>query len=384
MEAKQKRSFAQAFASIWNTYKFPLLLGVGWLLLLFVSITVFLNIWGSSRTVTSVLSDWDGGWYISVARDGYQKPPYLSQANVAFFPLFPLLISLLAKTGLSLEISAITITWISFVLALCALYRFTLTRWGKRTAVLSSLFLCFNPASIFLGMAYTESLFLFLSVMAIGLALHKHFLWAALFAGLASGTRSVGLIISILVIYLFVLHNLSSRIYSLKASLSVVLATLFSLSGFILFSWYLNSHTGDPLAFTSVQKFWWRGSGAAGLLNEARYFIGWIKEGATLPVFTFGLMWLTLPISAFTLWVLAKKREFSLLFFVAGGVLLPLVTGTITSMNRYALILFPIYCVFAVSLKKFRLASVGAVFLGLLFFFLSCAVLTHPSHPFMG
>jgi hypothetical protein len=38
-----------------------------------------------------MLSRWDAGWYVEIARDGYRYEPGVP-SNAAFFPLYPLLI----------------------------------------------------------------------------------------------------------------------------------------------------------------------------------------------------------------------------------------------------------------------------------------------------
>jgi len=38
-----------------------------------------------------MLSRWDAGWYLEIARDGYRYEPGVP-SNAAFFPLYPLLI----------------------------------------------------------------------------------------------------------------------------------------------------------------------------------------------------------------------------------------------------------------------------------------------------
>src|SRR5437868_7228260 len=45
----------------------------------------------TSHPWVNMLSRWDAGWYVEIARDGYRYEPG-SPSNVAFFPLYPLLI----------------------------------------------------------------------------------------------------------------------------------------------------------------------------------------------------------------------------------------------------------------------------------------------------
>ena len=70
--------------------------------------TLWLDIWGV----------WDTGWYLSIAVDGYSAAPILgSQANYAFFPLYPFLMKLLGFVIMDNYISGIIISNISLLIS---------------------------------------------------------------------------------------------------------------------------------------------------------------------------------------------------------------------------------------------------------------------------
>jgi hypothetical protein len=65
----------------------------------------------------------DGSWYISVARDGYEKKPFdlEKEHNWAFFPLYPLTIRAVASVTGQYRLMAIALSNLFFFLALILL-----------------------------------------------------------------------------------------------------------------------------------------------------------------------------------------------------------------------------------------------------------------------
>src|SRR5581483_9863412 len=87
-----------------------------------------------------VLTEWDGAWYVWVADRGYPTAGQLSHhlSDVAFFPLFPMLIPATAR-----------VTWhLSARLA------------GRRVADRAVALFVFFPGAFVLSMAYAEPLML--------------------------------------------------------------------------------------------------------------------------------------------------------------------------------------------------------------------------------
>jgi hypothetical protein len=113
------------------------------------------------------LSQWDTFWYVHIAEYGYVSdwPPTRwnpDKANVAFFPAFPLLISVAHRvTGLGFDASALLVSQLACV-AFWQMFLLTLTRLAlsraARVAVCALVF-C-HPAAFFLIAGYSESLFL--------------------------------------------------------------------------------------------------------------------------------------------------------------------------------------------------------------------------------
>ena len=54
----------------------------------------------TSHPWVNMLSRWDAGWYVEIARDGYRYEPG-SPSNAAFFPLYPVLIRVIQCAAFS-------------------------------------------------------------------------------------------------------------------------------------------------------------------------------------------------------------------------------------------------------------------------------------------
>lgn len=135
--------------------------------------------------------NWDGWIYVDIAQHGYRA---LGQA--AFFPLYPLLTRAVAfclggHTALAALLVANAASFGAYGLLLLLVER----EFGPVAARRTLLFLLCFPASFFLAAAYTESLFLLLSLGTF-IALRRHaWLAAGILTALASLTRPVGVLL---------------------------------------------------------------------------------------------------------------------------------------------------------------------------------------------
>ena len=150
--------------------------------------------WDTARlhdvgTLVDVLARWDSNWFLRIAEDGYSWP----SATPAFFPLYPLLTGALGRVlaghfVLAGAVVSLTAAAAAFVL----LHRLTVARLGAASADRAVLFLAVAPMSLFLGVVYSESLFLALAIGCFLAAERGRLGWAAGLAGLALLTRPQG------------------------------------------------------------------------------------------------------------------------------------------------------------------------------------------------
>lgn len=144
------------------------------------------------------LLEWDGGWFIRVATDGYahgysyDDSGHLVGNGLAFFPLYPLLIRAVAATGLSPQTAALAVSWLASAVAAVLLHLLATSLYSRRVGYALVVLACAQPMSVVFSMAYSEGLFLALAAGML-LAAHRQSWLAAGALGLATAlTRPTG------------------------------------------------------------------------------------------------------------------------------------------------------------------------------------------------
>ncbi len=193
---------------------------------------------------------WDAANYVRIAQYGYEQ-----RVDLAFFPLFPLLVSAIGHVlgSWSYLLVGTLISNAALLGALFVIYRLANDAFDATTAQRTLLYLCIFPTALFFFAAYNESLYLLFTAGTF-LALQRQKWWLAGLLGLlASLTRSVGILLVIPYLYELwmareqVLANIRSIV------LSVIPIALIPL-GTALYGIYCWIAVGDPLAFVHVQQ----------------------------------------------------------------------------------------------------------------------------------
>ena len=200
--------------------------------------------------VLAPLARWDSVWYLRIADSGYED----SAARTAFFPLYPLLVrgvgTLFGGSPGALLAAAFLVSLAAFLAALVLLHRLTELELGRRLASPALLLLAVFPAAVYFGVPYSESLFLLLAVGTFYAARTGRWAWAGVCAGLASGTRSAGL----LLVLPLALIWWQSRPRRVRDGAWVLLAP----AGLVAYAAWLGLVEGDALRFLDVQEAWSR------------------------------------------------------------------------------------------------------------------------------
>src|SRR3954464_4061035 len=155
---------------------------------------------GLADTLLSPLARWDSAWYLDIAHSGYAGP------STAFFPLYPVLVrgfALVSAPG-ALLVSAYLVSLAALVGALYLMHRLVSLELGSRSVAGDAvLMLALFPGALWLGVPYSESLFLLLSVGAFYAARTGRWAWAGGCAELASGSSSAGVVSGLPVVLLW-------------------------------------------------------------------------------------------------------------------------------------------------------------------------------------
>jgi len=212
----------------------------------------------NSGTFFGNLFGFDANWYMHIVREGYSWQAR-GESSLAFFPLYPLLVRMLSATGLPDAVVAVALSNLFFLGALIMLYRLTEHETGdEKTALYAAALLAFYPGSMYCSIAYTEAMFLFLSITAFYCARTGRWLAAAALCGALSATRSSGVLMALPVLYEYALPNglrggLRSPLFSRTVAVFALLPS--GLAAYMAFLWY---RFGDPLLFMKAQGGWGR------------------------------------------------------------------------------------------------------------------------------
>jgi len=192
---------------------------------------------------------WDSQWYLEIARRGYWLRPDGTPQPQVFFPLYPLLIRLFSPAfGGQAHLAGLFLSNAALVGSLYLLLLLAREEGlSREEAKRASLYLLLFPGAFYFSALYTESLFLFLSLLSLLLARRGKPLLSALSGAGAVLTRSPG----ILLLFPLLLALRERRGRTLLPLLLLPLA----LGAYMLF---LHRTTGDPLAFARAESLWGR------------------------------------------------------------------------------------------------------------------------------
>jgi hypothetical protein len=330
---------------------------------------------GGSRWYHHLLR-WDSEWYRTIAAAGYSYDGASGlPQTVVFYPLYPGL-SRLASDVLGIDVAdaMLLVANLAATAAVLLLFKLVRENLGERTALATVALISFFPASVFLSAGYTESLALLLMVAFFLSLARERFLMAAVFAGLATATRSSGIVLlSVLLWELWRSHP--PRRFLIEAIPLSILAT----AGLWLYALYLGLAFGHPLALADGQAAFHENSTLMARLVSALTLqpLGKINLTDISPAGLdqwFTLICITLIVRAWFMGISRGWILFSILLLALPYVTLSGGPAGFTSMARFNLVSFPLFAVVALSAERWPSAmpAIVGIFGGLLMMY--CAL----------
>jgi Gpi18-like mannosyltransferase len=296
-------------------------------------------------------ANFDGVHYLTIADKGYVGSGLIQ----AFFPMFPILISIMTMTGINPISAGLLLSNLALIGSMISLYLLFSQRFSTRLAWGAVIALLLFPTSLYLGSLYNESLFLFFSLQALLWFEKRNWILMAVFLVLASSTRVVGIL---LVPAIFVQLALEAYPFRTRLSYESLMATAGSIKngmaslavgtlGLFSYMGYLWYEFGNPLYFYQVQSEF--GSGRESnliLLPQVIWRYLKILGGSTSFDLRYYAYWQEFLVSMVVLVIIVwswKKIPLSWSLFSLGAFLLPTLTGNLSSMPRYVLVCLPVY-----------------------------------------
>lgn len=287
--------------------------------------------------------NFDGVHYLRIAQNGYS-----SQYSQAFFPLFPLLVRFFSFvfphipnldtnvfTDPAYFYSGLILSNIFFLVSLFVFYKLIKLDFKENIVWWSIFFLLVFPTSFYFGAVYTESLFLLLAVSSIYLIRKKQFFWGAVLISLSTTTRIFG----VLLIPLYIIEAVKS-----KKKLNLLWGLITPL-GILIYMCFLKIAYNDPFYFLTSQPIFGAGRTSGEIILLPQVIYRYIKIFLTTNIFSLtffnAFLEFIFTLGLLTLLVLfVKKMRFSYWLFSVCVLLLPTLSGTFSSMPRYALLSF--------------------------------------------
>lgn len=307
-------------------------------------------------------ANFDGVHYLSIAENGY------GIYQQAFFPFFPLMLKLLSFIFLgSYIIAGLVIVHLSFFIALYFFYKLVKLDYSEKIANWSVLFLIFFPTSFFFVSIYTESLLLMFVILSFYLTRKKNFILASVIAGFASATKLVGIFLLPVLILEFYLQN-KDRIYLKSYILHLISIIVLSSSGLVAYIFYLWKVYGDPLLFVHSLPAFGVGRSGEEIILLPQVIFRYFKIFSTIPFFTHDALIALLELSLFFIFLFIlllniTKIRLSYLIFGIFAIMTPTLSGTLSSIPRYLLTVFPVFVIFAQYKHKKALLGLFIIFL---------------------
>ncbi|WKZ25999.1 MAG: hypothetical protein QY322_01670 [bacterium] len=293
-------------------------------------------------------ANFDGEHFTSIALYGYKS---LQQF---YFPFYPFLIDLIGSLfGRELYIyvwSGILISNLSLFLGLIGLYKLVSLDYSERIAKLSIILMLVFPTSFYFAAVYTESLFLCLAVWSFYLFRKNKVLFASLLGMLASGTRAVGItLLPVFLINVFLDRKLINK---------RLLSLLFIPLGLLAYMYYIFLYWGGSIKlYQAYTLFGEQRSDSIILLPQVFYRyvakiipnLSWSYPPVVFTVLLeFGIALLFLIVILYSF----RKIRWDYWLFSVFGYLIPTVSGSFSSLPRYALLLFPMFIFASILLEK--------------------------------
>ncbi|MET9803926.1 hypothetical protein [Streptomyces sp. NPDC006368] len=269
----------------------------------------------------TLATSWDSNWYLGIADHGYQDSlgTKVDSNNLAFFPLYPVLVKAVAGVTPGSRASVGLILAVGFSLvAAWGIFAVGDRLGGRRAGTVLTVLWGALPVGVVQWMGYTESLFTALAAWALYAVLTGRWYAAAGLAVLAGLTRPTGIAVAAAVTVTGLLLAVRTRAWPpLVAALTAPLGWL----GYVA---WVGARVGRWDGYFAVQRLWrneW--DGGAGTLRELRGLLVYDRNPQLFLVAVSAILVLS---AALYVLCLADRQPLALLVF--SGVLLLVVLGS--------------------------------------------------------
>lgn len=285
-------------------------------------------------------ANFDGVHFLHIATSGY------ATYEQAFFPLYPFLVRMLTAFTHSPFLSGFLLSNIVFLASLAILRTYIKKITSVGAAWWALLFLLAFPMSFFFGSVYATSPFFFLALSTFLFIERKKYSLAGACAFLASLTWIGG--IFLIIPLCLALSQDKKRLWASWRSLAILVTPFLGVGVYMA---YLVRTIGDPLFFYHAQPAF-GANRSTGIILLPQILYRYIRIFTTAPpdfvyavalfeLITFTLVFSVLLYDLYKIWHAKagskRTQRLGLSLFSLAILLFPTLTGTFSSLPRYAL-----------------------------------------------
>lgn len=240
---------------------------------------VFLAVWAHRRhhgVWPMLATQWDSRWYLGIADHGYTHAlgTAYDHNNLAFFPLYPLLVKAVAVLTPGTRASTgLALAWLASLIAAWGVFAVGDLLGGRRVGILLTVLWAAYPVGLVQWMGYTESLFTAFAAWTLYAVLTERWLYAAAGSVLAGLTRPTGIALAAAVTVTALLA-LRTR-FSPRALTAALTAPL----GWCAYVGWVGVRLGRWDGYFAVQRMWHNElDGGAETLRWLRHLFGQVSR----------------------------------------------------------------------------------------------------------
>jgi hypothetical protein len=340
---------------------------------------------GAEPTVAGLFKRfaWSGDCphYLNIAEHGYaweevsEKIFWESgEKNIllVFFPLYPLLIRLVALFGIGYLPAAYVVAFACYIAGMVILYRLVLLDYSKTAAWWAVVLVSLAPPSFFFGIPMTEGLMLLTSALTLYCIRTHKWALAGVFGALCVFTRMVGVALIVAALAEFIAHY---RIFELiktskwretlrLTSTKGAWILLMPLGGiaYLLINWHIS---GDPFMFFHYQQAkWFNETQYFGktLITQFEYIANDPRTNTIAVTFIPNVIAFTLAIAALV-YASAERMPTAYIVYMLGYVFVSFAPSWLLSGQRYMLVCVPLFIVSGHIAEKKRTPGIALLIL---------------------
>ncbi|MGW2678573.1 glycosyltransferase family 39 protein [Streptomyces sp. NPDC001436] len=329
-------------------------------------------VWAATKNVSpwEILGGrWDSVYYVHIAQYGLTTPMATPSpcafagpsCQMAFFPVYPTLVRYTGLlTHLPMSGVAIGLAILASLVAAWGIFAVTDKIYGRRVALFTCALFALEPAALVQSMAYTEPLFLALSVWAMYAVMTKSWLTAGVLAFFAGATRPSGSAIVAAVVLAGVWEYVQwrRRRRSQRPAVGrIVTASLIAPLGWFGYVGYVGWHFGRWDGYFELQRRW--GSVYDGGFDTLRELWNTFTEVHT--TLNHVVVSLTVVTSVVLFVLMTRRRRPPIVVWIFAAMIMLVAlggAGFYFSKMRFIMPAFPLLFPFALALARARRSTV--------------------------